>query len=264
VNDFKANGDQTITDRATGLAWAQEDSKKGMNWQDALAWAQARNRENYLGHNDWRLPSAKELQSIVDYTRSPASTHSASISPLFTCTQITNEAGQADYPCYWTATTHGTSGGRAAVYLAFGRCMGYMGGWVDVHGAGAQRSDPKAGDPASFPYGRGPQGDAIRIYNYVRLVRNVDPLSIRLAKPDLTPLPAGQFPGGPGGGGPGEMGGGMFPGPGMLGQGFQQPSAAQLTVTDDGVIVLRGNTLYLFSADGLKPLGKIALPGSAR
>ena len=55
--------------------------------------------------------------------------------------------------------------------------MGYIagsGGWVDVHGAGAQRSDPKTGDPSQYPYGRGPQGDAIRIYNYVRLVRDAD------------------------------------------------------------------------------------------
>ena len=43
--------------------------------------------------------------------------------------------------------------------------------YVDVHGAGAQRSDPKAGDPGMFPHGRGPQGDVIRIYNYVRCVR---------------------------------------------------------------------------------------------
>ncbi|MBI5470797.1 MAG: T9SS type A sorting domain-containing protein, partial [Ignavibacteriae bacterium] len=43
--------------------------------------------------------------------------------------------------------------------------------WQDVHGAGAQRSDPKTGDPSRFPQGRGPQGDAIRIYNDVRLVR---------------------------------------------------------------------------------------------
>ena len=45
------------------------------------------------------------------------------------------------------------------------------GAWVDVHGAGAQRSDPKSGDPSQFPTGQGPQGDAIRILNYVRLVR---------------------------------------------------------------------------------------------
>jgi len=43
---------------------------------------------------------------------------------------------------------------------------------MDVHGAGAQRSDPKVGDPANWPHGHGPQGDVIRIYNYVRLVRD--------------------------------------------------------------------------------------------
>lgn len=42
---------------------------------------------------------------------------------------------------------------------------------MDVHGAGAQRSDPKSGDPADYPTGHGPQGDASRIDNYVRLVR---------------------------------------------------------------------------------------------
>lgn len=45
---------------------------------------------------------------------------------------------------------------------------------LDVHGAGAQRSDPKTGDPDNYPYGHGPQGDVIRIYNYVRLVRNTE------------------------------------------------------------------------------------------
>lgn len=42
---------------------------------------------------------------------------------------------------------------------------------LDVHGAGSQRSDPKSGDPSRFPYGRGPQGDVIRINNFVRCVR---------------------------------------------------------------------------------------------
>lgn len=201
VNDFVDNGDKTITDRATGLMWPMEDSGKGMNWQETLAWIQKQIVENYLGHDDWRLPTAKELHSIVDYTRSPDSTSSAAIDPLFACTQIANEARQVDYPCYWTGTTHGAAGGRSAVYIAFGRAMGYMGAWRDVHGAGAQRSDVKAGDPASFPQGRGPQGDAIRIYNHVRPVRNVDPKSIRLVEPDLTPLPRLPMGGGPGGAG---------------------------------------------------------------
>jgi len=178
TNDFTDNGDSTITDKATGLMWTKGDSVTGMNWEEALAWAQTKNTEMYLGHNDWRLPNAKELQGIVDYTRSPDTTSSAAIDPLFTSTSITNEAGQQDYPFYWTSTTHeaigDTNTGSYAVYIAFGRAMGYMdGAWQDVHGAGAQRSDPKAGDPADYPTGNGPQGDAIRIYNYVRLVRDV-------------------------------------------------------------------------------------------
>ncbi len=196
TNKFKDNGDDTIADEATGLMWAKDDSQKGMNWEDALAWAQSRNQEKYLGHDDWRLPNAKELQSIVDYTRCPDTTHSAAIDPVFTCTAITNEAGQEDFPCYWTGTTHGASMGRAAVYVSFGRSMGYMfGQWRDVHGAGSQRSDPKSGDPANFPQGRGPQGDAIRISNFVRLVRSMDPGSVRLVEPDLTPLPMRHPPG---------------------------------------------------------------------
>ena len=176
-NSFTNNGDGTITDNATNLMWAQNDNGTGLNWEEALAWVETQNAVNYLGHDDWRLPNAKELQSIVDYSRSPDTTGSAAIDPLFNATPITNEAGKIDYPFYWTGTTHANwsqkSGGFGA-YVAFGRAMGYMGSWVDVHGAGAQRSDPKAGDPADYPNGNGPQGDAIRIYNYVRLVRTAN------------------------------------------------------------------------------------------
>jgi len=42
---------------------------------------------------------------------------------------------------------------------------------MDVHGAGAQRGDPKSGDPANWPHGNGPQGDQVRIYNFARCVR---------------------------------------------------------------------------------------------
>jgi hypothetical protein len=197
-NDFHDNNDGTITDRATGLMWSKADSGKGINWQDALAWVQQKNAARFLGHDDWRLPNVKELQSIVDYTRSPDTSQSPAIDPIFNCTQITNEGGKADWPCYWSATTHsGFLGGAAAMYVAFGRAAGRMsaqamaggppgrrgpgatgppgavpqgtvGGdyhFTDVHGAGAQRSDPKSGDAAQFPHGRGPQGDVIRINN---------------------------------------------------------------------------------------------------
>ncbi len=82
VNDFKDNGDGTITDNATGLKWSKADSGEGMDWEEALAWVQAKNAGNYLGHSDWRLPDIKELQSIVDYSRSPATTNSSASGPI--------------------------------------------------------------------------------------------------------------------------------------------------------------------------------------
>jgi hypothetical protein len=69
---------------------------------------------------------------------------------------------------------------------------------VDVHGAGAQRSDPKSGDPRQFPRGRGPQGDVIRIFNHVRLVRGggVEP-RVADAAPKQTAVPQEGPPAGP-------------------------------------------------------------------
>ena len=176
-NDFQANGEGTITDRATGLMWSKVDSGQGLNWEQALAWVQRQNAANYLGHHDWRLPNAKELQSIADYSRIPA------ISPAFQITRLSD----GEYPFFWTSTTHldgpPDRPGGAAVYICFGRALGWMQAppgsgefrLMDVHGAGAQRSDPKYGNPNSFPHGRGPQGDVIRINNYVRCVRDSGP-----------------------------------------------------------------------------------------
>lgn len=177
VNDYVDNGDGTVSDRATGLMWAQNDSGAAMNWGDALAWVTRMNSASYLGYSDWRLPDAKELHSIVDYTRSPDTTASAAIDPLFNVSVITNEAGSIDYPCYWSSTTHvNTRSGGSAVYVAFGEALGYFPDasgnyqFIDVHGAGAQRSDPKVGTPS---YGNGPQGDVRRVYNHVRPVRTI-------------------------------------------------------------------------------------------
>ena len=187
TNNFRDNGDGTITDSTTGLMWMKIDSgtlKAGlkgdgaMNWQQALAWAE---NLKYAGYSDWRVPNAKELQSIVDYSRSPATTQSAAIDPIFSTTAIKDAEGKRTYPYFWSSTTHldGVQPGMRAVYVAFGEAQGYMElppgsgnkRLLDVHGAGAQRSDPKVGDPAEYAGGFGPQGDVIRIYNFVRCVR---------------------------------------------------------------------------------------------
>jgi hypothetical protein len=173
----------TVYDEVTGLTWVRSPDTDGngelespadkLTWTEAQAYPAILNAAAFGGYDDWRLPNAKELQSIVDYTRSPATTGSAAIDPVFHATAITNEAGAEDYAFYWSGTTHANSmGGGYGAYVAFGRSLGYMNNnWVDVHGAGSQRSDPKEGDPTDFPAGHGPQGDAIRINNMVRVVR---------------------------------------------------------------------------------------------
>jgi len=174
-NNFRSNGNGTVSDLATGLMWQQADDGIPRNWEDALAYAE---NLDLAGYHDWRLPNAKELQSIVDYTRAPEVTMSAAIDPVFLVTGITDPEGQdGQFPYFWTGTTHldGPVPGNGAVYIAFGKAQGYMNGLLmDVHGAGAQRSDPKDGDPDDYPSYWGPQGDVRYVFNYVRCVRDLD------------------------------------------------------------------------------------------
>ncbi|QID18610.1 DUF1566 domain-containing protein [Nitrogeniibacter mangrovi] len=156
ANDLVANGDGTVTDRAFGLMWQQADDGRARTWGEALAYCEAL---TLGGHDDWRLPNAKALQSIVDYRRPQPAIDTS----VF---RIADPRGW-----FWSSTTHGEQPSEA-VYVCFGKCTSVEG--VDVHGAGAQRSDPKSGDPARYRAGRGGQHDAVRIRNDVRCVRSVD------------------------------------------------------------------------------------------
>jgi hypothetical protein len=173
INNFVNNNDGTITDLATGLMWQQADDGISRDWEHSLAYAEGL---SLAGHSDWRLPDAKELQSLADYTRCPSFTNSAAIDPLFSTTMIPDPNGvPGQYPYFWSGTGHldGVNPYTSAVYLAFGMAQGKMGGiLMDVHGAGAQRSDPKTGDPANYPAYFGPQGDVRYVFNYTRCVRN--------------------------------------------------------------------------------------------
>ncbi len=185
-NNFVDNKNGTITDIATNLIWQKEDSKKPLKWEKALQYC---SNLSLGGYDDWKLPNAKELQSIVDYTKSPSTTNSAAINPLFDTTSFISEKGEKDYGAYWSSTTHKNQrGAEHSVYVNFGKSLGYMRGrWMDVHGAGAQRSDPKDIQTANgMGYNRvtdangdkaithGPQGDVVRSGNFARCVRNVN------------------------------------------------------------------------------------------
>ncbi len=185
MNLFMENTDDTITDLATGLMWSQYDSAGPvsdgtMTWEEALAWVQEMNEENFLGYSDWRLPNVKELQGLTDYSNSPLVTGLPAMDEMFYCTPIINYFMEDDYGFYWSGTTHDDLSASsirygAACYVIFGNSMGEMNGvTVDAHGSGAQRSDPKTGDREEYPAPdpNAPQGDEQRVFNMVRLVRD--------------------------------------------------------------------------------------------
>mgnify|MGYP001482484899 CR=1 FL=1 len=175
VNDFVDNGDGTITDNATGLMWAQNDSGEAMNWEAALAYAAD---ATIAGYDDWRLPNIKELQSIADYS----GVFPAMDTSVFNLTELTNVvydtatgaeiATQVTYPGYWTSTSNpiidegATEGGNTYAWLLV---VGYntdTAGY-DLHGAGSVVFDTKAeavSDGTDFEV----------IYHHARLVRGGD------------------------------------------------------------------------------------------
>jgi len=74
---FIDNGDGTILDMETSLMWPKEGSDKEMNFKDADKYCKD---FNLAGHKDWRLPTIKELISIIDYEK-----YNPAIDPVFKC-----------------------------------------------------------------------------------------------------------------------------------------------------------------------------------
>jgi hypothetical protein len=123
LNDFRDNYDGTVSDYSTGLMWIKVGSTS-LNWQQALSYCE--NLE-FAGHNDWRLPNAHELMSIVNYgaynptssTALPAASdwyHSSTTRPGY------NTYSHAIHFCYGQTDYYG-SPGRPKTLSACVRCV---------------------------------------------------------------------------------------------------------------------------------------------
>ena len=122
---YQNNGDGTITDLNTGLIWEQKmrdaawpivnlhDVTLTFAWDSAAPtiwdWLEQVNTEGgtgLAGHNDWRIPNVKELQSIVDYgTFSPAVDVAFNNNPRMLATCSVAECSLTGVGNYWTSTT---------------------------------------------------------------------------------------------------------------------------------------------------------------
>mgnify|MGYP001383455563 CR=1 FL=1 len=67
---FKDNGDGTITDLETKLMWKQTDSfqdtSKWLNWYRSKEYLLNLGNDKFAGHNDWRMPTLEEAESLYD------------------------------------------------------------------------------------------------------------------------------------------------------------------------------------------------------
>jgi hypothetical protein len=76
IPGFQDNKDGTVTDLYTGLMWLKDGNSQEGNiakstYKDAQLLISQLNNNNFLGYNDWRLPTIKELITLIDYSKVP-------------------------------------------------------------------------------------------------------------------------------------------------------------------------------------------------
>lgn len=86
---YTDGGDGTVTDNHTGLTWQKTDGLAAATWEEALQYVATL---NLGGHNDWRLPNVKELESISS---------TAAVRPSIDQTAFPNTSSAL----YWSSTT---------------------------------------------------------------------------------------------------------------------------------------------------------------
>ena len=69
-------GDGTIYSVRTNLYWQQSSSTERYTWKDAHAYCE---KLNLAGYKDWRLPTIKELKTLIEKEHQPT------ICPVFEC-----------------------------------------------------------------------------------------------------------------------------------------------------------------------------------
>ena len=118
---FNNNGDGSVTDNLTGLIWLQNANcaNTTMNWQPALNAVVELNTSGNMSSNncgytgiqtDWRLPTLRELQSLVHYGFSnPAVSNTVGAAKWSAGDPFNNVL--SDY--YWSSTSCSGSSTRA-------------------------------------------------------------------------------------------------------------------------------------------------------
>ncbi len=66
-NEYRDNGNATITDHATGLTWHKAGSTEEIQGDTEIkAYLDDLNSKKFAGYADWRLPTVDELKSLLE------------------------------------------------------------------------------------------------------------------------------------------------------------------------------------------------------
>jgi len=123
MNHLLVNGDGTVTDQAMGLMW-QQVAVSNKNWQAALEYAEGL---SLAGYDNWRLPTRKELQTIVDYNH---------CNPAIDATIFPDTLSAS----YWSSTTAKVYTGGYAWYVNFSHGKVSYSNKTDAYAVRAVRS----------------------------------------------------------------------------------------------------------------------------
>ncbi len=114
--NYQDNGDGTVSDLATGLMWQKSPASSKKNQAGAERYAQ---NLSLGGHNDWRLPTIKELFSIADFngnmrTRTPYINTIFDFQYPVSTQNSSGRPGQRDMDAQYASSTRylGTTMGR--------------------------------------------------------------------------------------------------------------------------------------------------------
>ena len=107
---YTDNGDGTVKDNVTSLMWQKEDDDTTRIWDDANSYC---NDLTLASYSDWRLPSKKEVMSIVNY-----GTYDPSIDTTYFPGTSASE--------YWASTTNASNSSCAwCVFFSNGHLTAY-------------------------------------------------------------------------------------------------------------------------------------------